>query len=287
MPDVVARGLRFHVQHVGSGDPVLVLIHGLVIDTLASWYAMAAAALRPYASILLYDLRGHGLSERTPSGYALADSVLDLEAILHEVGAAGRPTVVAGNSYGGRIALGLAARAPELVDRVVLVDTEVSRPTRLIEVLGRMREIELLPLPQRLAAGKALWDDWLESARQENGELDPVTAHGLKLIAKRAFQRRRPVELAATTLIHKTSLVDDLAADPGLGEDELAAIRCPVLGLYGEASNVRHEGERLERLVPGFTLEIVPGAAHVLLMMQPEAVREVLRREILRHAPVS
>jgi pimeloyl-ACP methyl ester carboxylesterase len=287
MPNVAARGVRFHVQEVGAGDPLVVMVHGLVIDTLASWYTMAAAALRPHASVLLYDLRGHGLSERTPGGYALEDSVLDLEAILHEVGAAGRPTIVAGNSYGGRIALGLAARAPELVDSVVLVDTEVSRPTRLIEILGRMREIELLPLPQRVAARKQLWDDWLASARQENGELDPVTAHGLKLIAKRAFQRRRPVEAASKSLIHGTSFVDDLASDPGLGDDELATIRCPVLGLYGEASSVRHEGERLEQLIPRFTLEIVPGAAHVLLMMQPEVVREALRREILRRAPVS
>jgi pimeloyl-ACP methyl ester carboxylesterase len=287
MPDVLARGVRFHVQEIGSGDPLVVMVHGLVIDTLASWYTMAAAALRPYASVLLYDLRGHGLSERTPSGYALADSVLDLEAILHEVGAAGRPTIVAGNSYGGRIALGLAARAPELVDGVVVVDTEISRPARLIETLERLREIEELPFSQRMAAGRALWEDWLDSSREENGELGADVTHALKLARTRMFQRRRPAGQRVRDLLHSTSFVDELAADPGLDEAELASIACPVVGVYGERSGTRGNGERLAQVVPRCTLEIVPGAAHVLLMMQPEAVREVLRREILRQAPVS
>ena len=44
MPQVTANGLAFHVQELGAGRPV-VMVHGLLVGSLASWYFTAAPAL--------------------------------------------------------------------------------------------------------------------------------------------------------------------------------------------------------------------------------------------------
>ncbi|MDQ1441189.1 MAG: hypothetical protein QOG97_1417, partial [Acidimicrobiaceae bacterium] len=85
MADVVANGVRFHVQQLtppqgrSAETPAVVFIHGLVMDNLSSfYYTLANPCAAAGADVMLYDLRGHGLSERPPLGYALEDSVDDL-----------------------------------------------------------------------------------------------------------------------------------------------------------------------------------------------------------------
>ena len=69
MAEIVARGVRFHVQHLDlslGGNhpdrPLVVFLHGLVMDNLSSWYFTVANPVARIADVLLYDLRGHGKS---------------------------------------------------------------------------------------------------------------------------------------------------------------------------------------------------------------------------------
>ena len=123
MADVVVRGARFHHQRLGveGASTRVVFIHGLVMDNLASWYFTVANALATFADVLLYDLRGHGLSERTREGYSVPEMVLDLVALLDAtLGEA--PVIVVGNSFGALLAVELARHAPGRVAGLVLVD---------------------------------------------------------------------------------------------------------------------------------------------------------------------
>ena len=71
--------------------------------------------------MLVYDLRGHGLTDRPASGYRLDDQVADLAAVLdaHDVH---EPVVLVGNSFGGTIALHAALTRPDLVAGICLVE---------------------------------------------------------------------------------------------------------------------------------------------------------------------
>src|SRR5215831_8500563 len=102
MGDVWARGIRLHVQRLGTASErvTAVFLHGLVMDNLSSWYFSVANPAAQVADVILYDLRGHGRSERPASGYGLADMVLDLDALLDAL-AVDRPVVLVGNSFGG------------------------------------------------------------------------------------------------------------------------------------------------------------------------------------------
>ncbi|MGT2531711.1 alpha/beta fold hydrolase [Streptomyces nojiriensis] len=110
MAVVLADSLRFHVQRLpadaaaaGPDRPVVVFLHGLVVDNLSSFYCPLAVpvALAGHETVL-YDLRGHGRTERPPTGYDSRTAVRDLFALLGALDLGGRPVHLVGNSYGGR-----------------------------------------------------------------------------------------------------------------------------------------------------------------------------------------
>ena len=84
MSAVVANGLSFHVQELGAGPP-LVMLHGLLIGSLASWYFTAAPTLAQRHRVRLFDLRGHGRSEVARDGYGVGAMAGDLEALVADL----------------------------------------------------------------------------------------------------------------------------------------------------------------------------------------------------------
>jgi pimeloyl-ACP methyl ester carboxylesterase len=118
--DVKANGVRLRVTEQGSG-PSLLLLHGLFMDH-STWDAVVDALASRYR-VVAPDLPGFGQSEKPPESrfpYGIntfSDAVLDLYAGLE----LGRAALV-GHALGGAVAITLAARHPELISRLVLVD---------------------------------------------------------------------------------------------------------------------------------------------------------------------
>jgi pimeloyl-ACP methyl ester carboxylesterase len=246
--EVVARGVRFHVVRLGAGERTVVFLHGLVMDNLSSWYFTVANAMARTAEVILYDLRGHGRSERPPSGYGVAEMVADLDGLLDALGV-GRPVYLVGNSVGGLLALAFAAAHPERAAGCVLVDGHVGD-----EDFG-----------SEMAATLAL----------EGEARDRKIAESFRHWLGRHSERKR-TRLAETAgaLVHGTSLVADMRASAALTDADLGRVRCPVLALYGERSDVRARGERLARVLSDCTVRIVPSCTHSVLWEATERVRE-------------
>ncbi|MFB4318046.1 alpha/beta fold hydrolase [Actinomadura sp. 21ATH] len=117
-----ARGVRFHVVELGAdpgggaGEP-LVMLHGLT-GSAASWFFSVAPALARTRPVRLPDWRGHGMSERTATGYDTAT----LAADLAELTAGLPPFAIAGHSYGAVVAVRFARAHPGRVTRMALID---------------------------------------------------------------------------------------------------------------------------------------------------------------------
>ena len=251
MADVVANGVRLHVQRLGAGagDATVVFVHGLVMDNLSSWYFTVANPAAQHADVILYDLRGHGKSERPPSGYSLADMVSDLEALLAELDVT-RPVVLVGNSFGGLLALVFAIAMPERVKGVVLVDAHLG--------------------DDGFAAQMA------ETLSLTGAERDQMIAQTFHNWMGRHSQRKRSrLAETAEALVHGTSLVEDMRHTSPLHADALREITAPVLAIYGEKSDLRERGESFLRTLPDCRLVILPGCTHSVLW---EATDEVRRR---------
>ena len=101
----------------GNGSPVLAL-HGLASS--GHWYERVAARLSPGYRIIAPDQRGHGRTTQAPSGYDWQTMAQDLVGLLDHLGL--DRVAVLGHSWGGHVATNLAARFPQRVSRLVLID---------------------------------------------------------------------------------------------------------------------------------------------------------------------
>ena len=244
MADVVANGVRHHVQRLGAGaNKTVVFVHGLVMDNLSSFYFTLANPVAAHAEVILYDLRGHGLSDRPPRGYAVSDFVADLAALLPD-----RPVHVVGNSFGGVVALALAAAHPARVASLALIDAH---------------------------DGTAGWAAQMAATLALKGDARDakIAASFQHWLGRHSEKKRTKLARHAEALVEHTTLVADLRGSPPLDEPALRAVACPVLAIYGADSDVRARGEALARILPRCELAIVPGATHSVLWEQTALVR--------------
>jgi pimeloyl-ACP methyl ester carboxylesterase len=249
MADVVANGVRHHVQRLGaaSARPPVVFVHGLVMDNLSSFYFTLANSIAELAEVVLYDLRGHGMSERPALGYAVDDFTADLAALVDALRIDG-PVTIVGNSFGGVLALAYASAHPTRVARLALIDAHDGTDG----------------WAARMAATLALRGEQRDTAIAENFRA---------WLGRHSERKRNRLARAAEDLVERTSLIADLRASPALLAAQLARITCPVLALYGEHSDVRARGEQLARVLPRCALDIVPGCTHSVLWEATSLVR--------------
>ncbi|WP_340374529.1 alpha/beta hydrolase [Streptomyces sp. SS7] len=245
MAMVDTGAVRLHVQRLGPGggrpaDATVVLVHGLLTDSLASYYftvapAFAAAGL----DVVMYDLRGHGRSGRPAEGYTLDDNIDDLAALLDRLGVSG-PVHLVGNSYGGTVAFGYAARHPERAACVALIESEPATAAWARKLDGILRRV------------------MTQLAHNEPDALAWISAHRGHNTARLAR--------GAARLARETTLGRDIPASRVLSADELAAVRCPVLAVYGGDSDLAEQAAWLERALPDCRTVIVPGHEHSVLV---------------------
>jgi pimeloyl-ACP methyl ester carboxylesterase len=251
--EIFANGVKLHVQRltppsgVTPSGETIVLIHGLIVDDLSSYYFTLASPLAAAGhEVVIYDLRGHGLSERTPTGYALHDSVADLDALLSAL-AIDHPVHLVGNSYGGAVAIGMALAHPERVADVTMIEGHYATAGFGAEMA------ETLAL---VTAGihDEKWVNWI------------------------AERGRKTLKLArrGVTLIEDTSISADLLATPAAPREAVAALPTPVLAVYGGDSEVLERGRDLTRLVAGSRLIVIPDCDHRVLHNTAPYLAEVL-----------
>ena len=115
-------GITLHYQQVGQG-PDLVMLHGLT-GNLAVWHLKMVPSLWDRFRITTYDLRGHGYSEVTPSGYTPDDMATDLNDLLDVLGI--EQAAFVGHSYGADTALYFALKHPERARAVIAIASACS-----------------------------------------------------------------------------------------------------------------------------------------------------------------
>lgn len=250
MADVHTGALRLHAQRLGSGGKYVVFVHGLVMDNLSSWYFTVANRVAKNNRALLYDLRGHGRSERPQQGYTTDAMVGDLEALLEAEGI-DEPVWLVGNSFGGTVALMFALAYPNKTAGVVLVDAHLN--------------------------DDGFASDMTATLGLKGAERDQMIAESFKHWLGRHSERKR-TRLAdnAKELVYETSLVTDLQASPPVDVDELRRLHHPILGLYGESSDILDKGKRLADLLPNCELKIFPGCSHSILWEETALLRDTI-----------
>jgi pimeloyl-ACP methyl ester carboxylesterase len=133
---VTAGRHEFFVRELGEPDaPPIVLVHGWLYDSFATWHRVAPELALSHR-VVMPDLRNHGKTDRIRTRFEISDAADELAVVLDTMDVIGVPVV--GYSMGGLVAQELALRHPGVASRLVLAATAaapVQRP-RSITVPG-------------------------------------------------------------------------------------------------------------------------------------------------------
>lgn len=224
-----------------------------------------ATALAPEAQSLLVDLPNHGGSAWTEHFDYV--SIADLVAQhLRADFAAAAPVDIVGHSMGGKVAMVLALRHPDLVRRLVVVDiAPVPSPREqgnFDHLLASLRELDLSRLERRGDADAAL-----QAAIPQAGVRGFLLQNLTRTQGGFAWQPN-------LEMLHGE--LDAVMGFPDLSGQEF---RSPVLWLRGEASDYVADAAMatMATLFPEVVLETITGAGHWVHAEQPEAFTRRVR----------
>ena len=256
--DLVVDGLRLRLlDWGGDGRTPLLLLHGFTGHAHA-WDTLSIA-LQPHFHVYALDQRGHGDSDPADTYGAIA-AFDDLSGVIAQLGLTS--LILVGLSMGGRNAMYFAAKRPDLVQKLVVVDIgpEVSR--RAAETPAGPPEPDT-------------WDS-IEQAAQHLHRGNPYPGiHYFRWVASQSLRTR-----ADGSLVWAWHPSVKLRRSPG-DVDWWAVVRAitpPTLVLRGEESRVldRDVAERMARELPHGRLVEIPRAVHTLHEDNPDAVLAAL-----------
>jgi 3-oxoadipate enol-lactonase len=262
MPTIKVNGVELFYKESGSGPETIVLSHGLLMDH--TMFDFQRAAFEGQYRVIAYDHRGQGHSSVPGSGYDMDTVAEDAAALIKSLDAA--PCHFAGLSMGGFVGMRLAARHPELIRTLTLMNTGSKKESaynrvrygflaQLVKIVGTSPFVsiavkELFGKTTRTStdpAKKKMLEEWTTNLRSRPKH----TAHALMGVMNR----------------------------PEFSQQELAAIRCPTRIITGEddTAQVPANSQELAEAIPNSRLVRIPGAGHSSSLETPEAVTQAMR----------
>ncbi|HEY8378292.1 MAG TPA: alpha/beta hydrolase [Nannocystis sp.] len=245
----------------GPGGPPLVILGGMT-QTLASW----GGQVRPLAAhrpVVVYEARGQGQTRLALSDVSPPVHIEDFVRLLDALGIA-EPVDLCGFSFGGRIALAVAAERPERVRRLVLSGVSAGR--------GALGRVIVRAWREALRAGDLTALAWMSLADTLGPRYLEQNEAVLEAIVKATIQRNT---YAGVSALFSQTLGDD-PSSPWHPLSLAPRVRAPALLLAGELDRLAPAGE-LGALAAAFPTparaEVLPGVGHTIPIEAPEAWR--------------
>lgn len=245
------------------------MLHGLT-GNLAVWHLKIVPALWDHFRITTYDLRGHGYSEVTPSGYSPDDMATDLHDLLDELGI--ERAAFVGHSYGADTALYFALRYPERAQAVVAIEPA-------LPAMIAMRATDDWE-------GWSYWTEVLEKAGhpvppERRTDVRYLLNQSLKIPKKWGPLQGLPRNPAPfLRLMDETTMAEDTLKVGSLTLERMADVMTPVTLMCSESSGFVGTHEYLNEHLGNARSVFLPRTewGHFGPMEQPEIVAaEVLR----------
>jgi pimeloyl-ACP methyl ester carboxylesterase len=235
-------GIRLAYSVHGAGPP-LVFVRGWISHLELLWeepsFRSYFETLGRFYTVVRYDARGNGLSERDLSHVDLEALLLDLEALIDQLSLS--DIVLYGATFGGPIAVLYAARHPERVSKLLLEGTyakgsEITSRKRQLLITKMLRHF---PEAAFLLLGRATHPDAHETSyrRPERGQ--------------------QMINLSTAAKLYSLAFATDIS-------DLLPAIRIPTLVLHRRDSQAIpfRLGRELAAQIPGARFAELSGTPH-------------------------
>jgi pimeloyl-ACP methyl ester carboxylesterase len=260
----------------GRGQPVL-LLHGGGLDAAGLSFRKTIPALAEQHCVFAPDWPGFGLSDPMPLTWRVEECVDFVGKILDALGL--RRASLVGLSMGGAFALGFTLRAPERVDRLVLVDSaglgdgipggRLSYFTMRLPLFDELRWA--LFVGSRTLARRVLCAPLVNRKQVLSEEmLDEIIALAKRAGAGTAFRQLQRSEYQwrglRTNYLHR-----------------LSEVKVPTLLVHGAEDRLVPAGwaERAHGLIKDSKLELIRGCGHLPPVEQPELFNRLIRNFLL------
>jgi len=268
--EVAVDGRAVSMLRWGTGSPQLVFLHGGA-QNAHTWDTVLLAMGCPRA--VCFDLPGHGHSAHCDDGmYDPRTHAATLAAALDVLAVAG-PVVLVGMSMGGLTANALAARRPELIGRLVVIDVTPG--------VNRDKASEIVAFvagPQAFASFDEILARTVEfNPTRAESSLRRGILHNAHRLADGSWEWN----------YDRTHFDAEGLATMGSLWDDVAAIGCPVTLVRGADSPVVDDADVAEflRLQPDGTVRVIEGAGHSIQGDRPVELAELLSDELAGLTP--
>ncbi|MFT7867146.1 MULTISPECIES: alpha/beta fold hydrolase [Amycolatopsis] len=250
MPFLDVNGIRLHYEDAGTG-PALLLLHGWGTSGRV-WTSCLPDLVRDHRVVTL-DWRGCGRSDHPAEGNTIDGVTADLATVIETLGI--KPTVV-GSSIGGVFATELALARPDLVERVVAVDSPGYWPAT--GMLDKVQDLRKRLVDDRVGT----LEDWVPNW------FAPGAPRGL-------------VDWTIRQLLDSGPYIDELFTecttyDP---RPRLKDLQTPITYLHGELdAEIPLEVPRsCAAETPGARVHVFAGCGHIPHQENPRAFTAALR----------
>jgi len=256
--DVKANGITIHYYRTGNGTkPAMVMSHGYT-DNGLNWTDLAHE-LSPNYDVIMYDLRGHGLSDAPQTGYGIKDYTGDIVGLIKELKL--EHPILIGHSLGGCIVASVAANYPDIPKKVIMIDPPgLGRPWQATaEDINKAKQWFANDINYQKGLSR-------EELLKEVQKRHPT-------ISKAAKERWADSKMQVREHPQVAQSVWAIAALP----DDLPKVKLPALILKADANNAirKIETEAVSKQ-PNIKLYHVKGAGHLVHMEKPEESLKVI-----------
>lgn len=281
-----ADGVRLHAAAAGDAGPLMLFLHGFP-EFWQAWHRQLAEFSRDHRAVAL-DLRGYNLSDkpRRTADYTIAKLVADIRHILVEL-SPGRPAIVVGHDWGGIIAWTLAREAPELFQRLVIINAphpaifyrELKRSCaqRFASSYGLFFQLNGIAEATLAAFGFAAlrWMLFGISTRPERFSPE------LRAAYREAWRQRHALRGGLAYYRNVRDLRRSIVSPANWQID------VPTLVLWGDKDPALLRGnlDGLEAFVPRLTVRRHADATHWIVHEDPEWVNAAIRAFVLSEPP--
>jgi pimeloyl-ACP methyl ester carboxylesterase len=260
------RDTRLWVEDTGGDLPPVLFAHGVLWNT--SLFAPQVAALRDHYRCISYDHRGQGRSDdaeakSVPIEQVYEDAVALIESL--DIG----PVHLVGLSMGGFVAMRVAARRPDLLRSLTLLDTACTAETAI-----NLPKYWGLNFIAQLFGIASVIDPVMQSLFGKTVLTDPARAADVAAWRTTLLGNRRTVVRAMRGVMSRKSVVS-----------EMSRITVPTLIMVGEEDRATPpaKSEQLHALIRGSSFVRVPLAGHSAPVEQPAFVSAALDSFLSQH----
>mgnify|MGYP002335799212 CR=1 FL=1 len=258
MSTIEVNGIKLFYQEKGTGRETIVFSHGLLWSH-RMFQAQVDFLSRDYR-VIAYDHRGQGQSE-VKGPFDMDTVAEDAAALIQKL--CNGPVHFAGLSMGGFVGIRLAARYPQLVKSLILLETSanpepVENLPKYKTLNGIVKWLGIIPPVANKVMHIMFAESWLS---------DPANSSQMKFWKKELSSNKKSI----------TGPVEGVIFRKGV-EDELSKISCPTLILVGDedVATKPEKAKYIQMGIAGAKLHIIAGAGHSSCIEKPELVNQLI-----------